>query len=265
MVATPFKDEIFLTDTGHYAEFLLHAEFLLKQTSVSKSDLHETISDGSTEHFSQLEFHIILERRPSYYIMSMIVPVVLNSYLMVIVFVLPVDSGEKVGFSLTVFLAVAVMLTMILDQMPSTALYVSILCKLFTTMFLLSNLVLNVVEVFLTVVVIMTHHRSTEVPDIVDSMTRCIAKVSCWNGCKAAKGSYKLEQTDEPDLQENDIGRKVKVAFKEKVIPEAKYKYSWADVSMILDWFLFTYSFALTTAMTLVYMMALSIGGTINA
>lgn len=132
-------------------------------------------------------------------------------------------------------------------------------------MFLLSNLVLNVVEVFLTVIVITTHHRSTEVPGIVDSFTRCMARASCWNGCKAAKGSYELEQTEESDVQENEIGKKIKIAFEERVIPVTKYKYSWQDVSMILDWFLFTYSLALTTAMTLVYMMALSIGGTINA
>lgn len=116
-----------------------HGEFIFKSSTISTAQLQETKSDGSIEYFSQLNYNLILERRPSYYIMSMILPVVLTSYLMIIVFVLPVHSGEKVGFSLTVLLAVAVLLTLILDQMPSTALYVSILCK-FNRFFIIQHL-----------------------------------------------------------------------------------------------------------------------------
>ncbi|KAJ8318089.1 hypothetical protein KUTeg_003180 [Tegillarca granosa] len=107
-------------------DFKQHGEFLFKSSSISSAQLQETKADGTIEYFSKLNYNLILERRPSYYIMSMILPVVLTSYLMIIVFILPVHSGEKVGFSLTVLLAVAVLLTLILDQMPSTALYVSI-------------------------------------------------------------------------------------------------------------------------------------------
>jgi hypothetical protein len=49
--------------------------------------------------------------------------------LIAMVFKLPVDSGEKIGFSLTVLLAYAVYLTMISENIPSTSVAVCYLCK----------------------------------------------------------------------------------------------------------------------------------------
>jgi hypothetical protein len=46
---------------------------------------------------------------------------VLLAFLSAMVFKLPPDSGEKMGFSLTVLLAYAVYLTIISDDMPSTS------------------------------------------------------------------------------------------------------------------------------------------------
>lgn len=110
----------------HYRE---HGEFIYKGSTVSSSELTETKTSGLVERFAQLTFTMTLERRPNYYVTSIILPVSLTQYLMVLVFVLPVDSGEKIGFSLTVLLALAVLLTLILDNMPSTALFTSYLCK----------------------------------------------------------------------------------------------------------------------------------------
>jgi hypothetical protein len=58
--------------------------------------------------FSSVSFYIKLQRRPLFHIINTLFPVALMAVLIAMVFKLPVDSGEKIGFSLTVLLAYAV-------------------------------------------------------------------------------------------------------------------------------------------------------------
>ena len=75
--------------------------------------------DGKS--FSTLSFKIKMQRT--------LFPVALMAILISFVFKLPVDSGEKIGFSLTVLLSYAVYLTLISDNIPSTSVTVCFLCK----------------------------------------------------------------------------------------------------------------------------------------
>jgi len=64
-----------------------------------------------------------------FHILNTLFPVVMMAVLSAMVFKLPVDSGEKIGFSLTVLLAYAVYLTLISENIPSTSVTVCYLCK----------------------------------------------------------------------------------------------------------------------------------------
>ena len=83
--------------------------------------------DGQS--FSTLSFLIKLQRRLLFHIVNTLFPVALMALLIPFVFKLPVDSGDKVGFSLTVLLSYAVYLTLISDNIPSTSVTVCFLCK----------------------------------------------------------------------------------------------------------------------------------------
>lgn len=85
-------------------------------------------SRGGTT-FSALTYTLKLRRRPMFHVLNTLFPVALMAVLIAMVFKLPVDSGEKIGFSLTVLLAYAVYLTMISDNIPSTSVTVCFLCK----------------------------------------------------------------------------------------------------------------------------------------
>jgi hypothetical protein len=101
-----------------------NGEWELYSTFVKESSLTE---EG--EVFSTLDFAVILKRRPGYYLSQIIFPVLVVSLLTNITFLLPADSGEKISFILTVLLALAVLLTLIGDSMPTTSNHTSILCK----------------------------------------------------------------------------------------------------------------------------------------
>lgn len=67
---------------------------------------------------SIISYHLTLKRRPVFFIVNMMVPVILLGMLNSLCFVLPIDSGERVGFATNVFLTFAVYLTILSSELP---------------------------------------------------------------------------------------------------------------------------------------------------
>jgi hypothetical protein len=109
-------------DKSFYSE---NGEWDLLTADAYKSDL--SAKDG--KRFSTLSFLIKLQRRLLFHIVNTLFPVALMALLIPFVFKLPVVSGDKVGFSLTVLLSYAVYLTLISDNIPSTSVTVCYLCE----------------------------------------------------------------------------------------------------------------------------------------
>ncbi|XP_062571050.1 neuronal acetylcholine receptor subunit alpha-6-like [Saccostrea cucullata] len=64
---------------------------------------------------------LYLKRRFTYYIAGLVLPMTIVAILQSFVFMLPNDSGERVGFSVTVLLASVVFLTIIQDKLPESS------------------------------------------------------------------------------------------------------------------------------------------------
>lgn len=90
----------------------------------------EVTEDGYT--YAKVTFYFQLEHRPLYYGLNTLFPVLLNSLLIPLMFMLPHDSGEKIGYCLTVLLAYVVILTLVADRMPTTATTTSLLGRSYT-------------------------------------------------------------------------------------------------------------------------------------
>lgn len=104
-------------------EYRTNGEWDLVSTSQTTNEL----LDEDNLAYSELLFRIVVKRLPSHYVMSIIFPVIVTAVLTSVTFILPVDSGEKVGYILTVLLALAVLLTLFADNMPTTSKHTSIL------------------------------------------------------------------------------------------------------------------------------------------
>ncbi|OWF35054.1 CHRNA7-FAM7A fusion protein [Mizuhopecten yessoensis] len=87
-----------------------------------------TSTEIDKAQYSSLHINFTMRRRPLYVFMSTILPTVLLSFLSALVFKLPAESGEKIGYSLTVLLSYAVYLTVISSHIPAASLTISILC-----------------------------------------------------------------------------------------------------------------------------------------
>ncbi|OWF35889.1 Neuronal acetylcholine receptor subunit beta-3 [Mizuhopecten yessoensis] len=111
--------------------------------------------------FSSVSFHLNLKRRPMYHILNTLTPTILLAFLSCMAFKLPAESGERIGYSLTVLLSYAVYLTLVADNIPTTSVNTSLL-----SVYLVFILALGMISVLLTILVLECHHSDpeTEVP-----------------------------------------------------------------------------------------------------
>uniref|UniRef100_A0A6Q2YLZ3 Cholinergic receptor nicotinic alpha 1 subunit n=1 Tax=Esox lucius TaxID=8010 RepID=A0A6Q2YLZ3_ESOLU len=105
--------------------------------------------------YLDITYHFLMLRLPLYFIVNVIIPCLLFSFLTGLVFYLPTDSGEKMTLSISVLLSLTVFLLVIVELIPSTSSAVPLIGKymLFTMVFVIASIVI-------TVIVINTHHRS---------------------------------------------------------------------------------------------------------
>ncbi|KAL8619421.1 hypothetical protein ACOMHN_011772 [Nucella lapillus] len=68
-----------------------------------------------------LSFKFTLKRKVMFYMMNIVLPIVLLSVMNCVVFLLPVDSGEKMTVSVTVFLSFTVFMSLIKKSLPQNS------------------------------------------------------------------------------------------------------------------------------------------------
>ncbi|XP_071101679.1 neuronal acetylcholine receptor subunit alpha-7-like [Haliotis cracherodii] len=152
-------------DTGEYVK---NGEWsLIEAFSERQEETRRRNFEAKT--FATVAFKFRLQRRPEYYGINIILPVVVLSILSALVFILPPDSGEKMGYSLTVLLSFAVFLTLIADRMPTTSRDTS-----YMAMYLAVILCLSGLSVVLTIVVLDFNFREGKVPPWLEHATRCV-------------------------------------------------------------------------------------------
>ncbi|XP_025113416.1 acetylcholine receptor subunit delta-like [Pomacea canaliculata] len=108
---------------------------------------------------ARIVFSLQLKRRPAFYVLNIILPVVLLAMTSSLVFALPAESGEKMSLSITVLLAFAVYLTLLTDAMPKTSVQVSVLM-----VYVILLMALTAFSVILSVPLLGLHHRPTSKP-----------------------------------------------------------------------------------------------------
>lgn len=97
------------------------------------------------EKFHSLVYEFKLERIPKYYEINIITPFFILSFMSLILLLIPLNSGERISFGITLFLSIFVFLLLISDIMPKS----DETPKITKTIILL--IVLNFFEIFTTI------------------------------------------------------------------------------------------------------------------
>ncbi|XP_006866812.1 PREDICTED: acetylcholine receptor subunit delta isoform X2 [Chrysochloris asiatica] len=102
-----------------------------------------------------ITFYLIIRRKPLFYIINILVPCVLISFMVNLVFYLPADSGEKTSVAISVLLAQSVFLLLISKRLPASSMAIPLIGK-----FLLFGMVLVAMVVVICVIVLNIHFRT---------------------------------------------------------------------------------------------------------
>lgn len=250
-----------------------NGEWDLVRNSLSSSVLTE---EGET--FSQLLFTMEIQRRTGYYILNVIFPVTLVAILTTVTFLLPADSGEKISYILTILLALAVLLTIIADAMPTTSLYTSVL-----GVYLSVTLGYAMVAIIITVLTLRLQVKpeGTRVPGWLQRLcTSCLVKLICYKKDDVVDLQSKDTTDTETPKKETNIKKIMKEKLKRKPVSEAwnpseatakegdeEYQtdveecpYNNKDVAEIIDRFFFYLYAVLNVITTAVFMIVLGVG-----
>lgn len=138
----------------------------------------ETMADAVNMDVSSMAiFSIRIQRIPIFFIISVVLPIVFLCFLNTLVFAIPVESGEKVSYSITVFLAFAVFMTIIAQHLPTTSTPISMICY-----YLLLNVIGSVLVCFFTIVVLRLYHM-----EYGRSVPNWVIIVHSWFNCSCSR------------------------------------------------------------------------------
>eukprot|EP00090_Calanus_glacialis_P003422 TRINITY_DN12536_c0_g1_i1.p1 TRINITY_DN12536_c0_g1~~TRINITY_DN12536_c0_g1_i1.p1 ORF type:complete len:457 (-),score=107.08 TRINITY_DN12536_c0_g1_i1:430-1767(-) len=109
------------------------------------------------EPYLDITFNITMRRKTLFYTVNLIIPCMGISFLTVLVFYLPSDSGEKISLSVSILLTLTVFFLLLAEIIPPTSLVVPLLGK-----FVLFTMILDTFSICVTVVVLNVHFRSPQ-------------------------------------------------------------------------------------------------------
>ncbi|XP_046578324.1 neuronal acetylcholine receptor subunit alpha-3-like [Haliotis rubra] len=111
--------------------------------------------------YSRISVMFKVVRKPLFAILNIVIPIVTISILSMMVFLVPVESGEKLSFSLSALLSLAVFMSFITEQIPASSEKPPLL-----VIYLTSMVLLNAMSVASTVLVLLCHYRGSVAKEI---------------------------------------------------------------------------------------------------
>ena len=246
-------------DWSYYQE---DATWKLEATTVSWA--REGNIFGITTQKSLYNYHFLLSRRPTWYIINIILPIIFLSTTTPVVFLLPVDAGEKMGTSITVLLSFAVYLTIIADYLPETSVTTSGLAVYLTVMLAVCA------QAFLfSAFIISLYWRGPEEKVPEDSywvkLTRFIQLITLRGKAVKGRSQVKPEEESRPSHNGSQTPISILVSPANAVVGEvyqtkekAQEPLTWKEVAATFDWFLFlvfTLGIILITFIVMVYLI----------
>ncbi|XP_062578866.1 neuronal acetylcholine receptor subunit beta-4-like [Saccostrea cucullata] len=197
-----------------------------------------TLSNPTTEVIieddeSKISFKMTLERKPKTYVINIIIPMMFLLILDVFTFALPVDSGEKMGYSVTVMLSMSIFMTIVASLLPPTSSSTS-----YVEIYIILDVVLGTLILIITILTIRIHFWTEEkrIPPWVQKLT-----ILSWK--MQGKPSQNSEVQNTTMVTKLDVVSVNEVeGEKEDEKPTMKNKGTvilWTDVTSAVDFYMF--------------------------
>ncbi|XP_047995865.1 acetylcholine receptor subunit beta-like 2 isoform X3 [Leguminivora glycinivorella] len=135
------------------SEFYLSVEWDILEVPATRNE--EYYPCCPNEPFSDITFKLTMRRKTLFYTVNLIIPCVGLTFLTVLVFYLPSDSGEKISLCISILVSLTVFFLGLAEIIPPTSLAIPLLGK-----YLLFTMILVSLSVWVTVCILNVHFRS---------------------------------------------------------------------------------------------------------
>ena len=106
-----------------------HEQWNLIDSEVFNLNTTLDFGEGLSVSYICFGFRLIFSRQPMFYILNIIIPCLIMSLMSILLFCLPIESGEKASFGITVLLSYTVVLMMVNDIVPRGGMSLPIISK----------------------------------------------------------------------------------------------------------------------------------------
>ncbi|XP_021374445.1 neuronal acetylcholine receptor subunit alpha-9-like [Mizuhopecten yessoensis] len=241
------KDQIVVNSSNpiDLSLYMENVEWTLESTSVMSTIIADV---------SYVIFTLDLARKPGYFLVNMIIPILIIGLLNGLVFLLPADCGERVGYAITAFLTFAVFLTMVAENLPKASEPMSLLCYFLTLMLMVSSLITIV-----TILILRVYHQDEETtpPEAVRHMVAFMTCRKCKKWCSKKKTSRNAV-ADIIDNDDDDDNSDAEVDSIQAPVDDRDIKgITWRMVGGALDGFCFIFFFFFSLGITIFFMYPL--------
>ncbi|KAL4222924.1 hypothetical protein ACF0H5_018964 [Mactra antiquata] len=213
--------------------------------------------------------YLTLERQSRFIVFNVILPIVFMTILNTLVFLIPIDSGERISYNITMLLAVAVFLTLVGDNLPKTSSPMSIF-----SYYLVAVLTLSVLFAIANIISIRCYFASDD--KNINSLWKRLVNASSFNIFLWCKTKTKIHTNVELE-NENSQEHLFIVKQQEKSNHQGKsdveketqitndnatngWLVSWKDVSHAVDRISFMASVLLTSLTTMIFLVVIYTG-----
>ncbi|XP_061176926.1 neuronal acetylcholine receptor subunit beta-4-like [Saccostrea echinata] len=166
-------------------------------------------------NMTEVRYTIFLRRRPLYAMMSTVFPVVLLAILSSLSYGLPVTSGERMTYCLTVLLAFTVFLTLFEENMPRKSTNIPYL-----SLYLCIHLISSVFSIFVSVIVIRSHHIMIKKLEIFTVQKEVVIRQDYEN--KAFQNSPEKNKSSKDHPHDKNFNMETKSTEENKYKPDVK-------------------------------------------
>lgn len=154
--------------------------------------VHQRVNTVSDIFLTYVSVDITMKRHPGFAVINVVVPLIFFGLMNIFVFILPIESGERLSYCVTVLLAIAVFLTIVEQNLPPTSDPISIL-----SYYVLVNLGMSCFICFVVIIGLVFHYKDQNQMPVPKHFSQ-IAKACCRRRRKT-----KLE-AEEENTEENE-------------------------------------------------------------
>ncbi|XP_061195213.1 neuronal acetylcholine receptor subunit alpha-6-like [Saccostrea echinata] len=172
-----------------------------------ENSVWEVTSTDAVNDFASYEptvsFIVHLKRKSLYYIMNVFLPIIFLGILSPVVFIIPADAGEKMGYAVTIFLTFVVFLTIVSSNLPVNSDSVS-----YMGVYLIIKLLFGALIIVITSIQLRINHRKPEreIGKVFRAFVRQERRLRCaGKNLPVTEDKGKAREAIEEDISWNDV------------------------------------------------------------